>query len=156
MAILAIAILAIQTVSLGWSIIEEDDLNILVYSLHAVFALYTVVIALRAVNKTYSHHAYSIIHLSALTFLATVLLTATAILPSKPMPIISVFRSSSVPLALWYTVYALYAVSMAIAVTTPRGPPLHFPADKIYSQKTVMQITSNYEDNVCGVTGTLS
>ncbi|KAI0331721.1 multidrug resistance-associated ABC transporter [Cubamyces sp. BRFM 1775] len=152
-AVLGVAILAIQAVSLGWSIIEEDELNITVYSLHVAFALYTVVIALRAVNKTYSHHAYSIIHLSALTFLATVLLTATAILPSKPMPRISVFRSSSVPLALWYTVYALYAVSMAIAITTPRGPPLHFPADKIYSQKTVMQITSNYEDNVCGVTG---
>ncbi|KAI0631355.1 hypothetical protein C8Q77DRAFT_202931 [Trametes polyzona] len=149
-AILAI-ILAIQAVSLGWSIAEDDRTNIAVYSLHVAFALYTLVLAARAINQTYSQHSSSIIHLSALTFFATVLLTITALLPSEPLPVVSVFQSSVTPLALWYTVYALYAICMAIIVTTPRGPPLHFPSSKIYSDKTLMQVTSNYEDNVCGM-----
>ncbi|KAI8972894.1 ATP-binding cassette transporter [Trametes punicea] len=152
MAALLAVIVAVQAVCLGWSIVEEDRLNIAVYSLQLVFALYTLVVAVRAVNQTYSHHSRSVVHLSVLTFFATALLTTTAILPSKPMPVISVFGSSTPPLALWYTVYALYAVCMAIVATTPRGPPLHFPSEKIYSEKTLMQVTSHYEDNVCGIT----
>ncbi|KAI0761279.1 multidrug resistance-associated ABC transporter [Trametes elegans] len=147
------AVLAIQTVCLGWSIAEDDRQNIAVYSLHIVFALYTLVVAVRGLNKTDSPHEHTVVHLSGLTFFATVLLTATAILPSELIPVISVFRSSAAPLALWYSVYALYALSMAIAVTTPRGPPLHYPPENIYSDKTVKQITADYEDNVCGVTG---
>ncbi|KAI0641508.1 multidrug resistance-associated ABC transporter [Trametes meyenii] len=147
------AVLAIQAVSLGWAMTEEDRLGIIIYSLHVAFALYTLVVAVRAVNHTYSHHAHSIVHLSILTFFATALLTTTAILPSEPMPVVAGLRASGVPLALWYTVYALYTVSMAIAVTVPRGPPLHFPSEKIYSDKTLMQVTSHYQDNVCGVTG---
>ncbi|KAI9068084.1 multidrug resistance-associated ABC transporter [Trametes sanguinea] len=152
MAALMAIILAIQAVSLGWAIIDEDKLNITVYSLQVVFALYTLVIAAKAVNQTYSHHSHAIIHLSALLFLAATLLTTTAILPSRPMPAVSILGYDSAPLALWYTAYALYIVCMAVAVTTPRGPPLHFPSEKIYSDKTLMQVTSHYEDNVCGVT----
>ncbi|KAI0676238.1 multidrug resistance-associated ABC transporter [Trametes maxima] len=146
------AVVAIQAVSLGWAITEDGRLGVTVYSLHIAFALYTLAVAVRAVSHTYSHHAHSVIHLSILTFCATALLTATAILPSEPLPVVAGVRASGVPLALWYTVYALYATSMAIAVTVPRGPPLHFPSEKIYSDKTLMQVTSRYEDNVCGVT----
>ncbi|CDO71111.1 hypothetical protein BN946_scf184844.g115 [Trametes cinnabarina] len=152
MTALLAAVLAIEAVSLGWSIIDEDNLNITVYVLKLAFALYTLIIAVRAVNQTDSRHSHAIIHLSALTFLATVLLTTTAILPSKPLPVISILRYGTAPLALWYAVYALYAICMAIAVTTPRGPPLHFPSERIYSEKTLMQVTSHYDDNVCGVT----
>ncbi|OSD05140.1 multidrug resistance-associated ABC transporter [Trametes coccinea BRFM310] len=151
MATLLAITLAIQTVSLGWAIMDEDKLNIAVYSLQVAFALYTLVIATFAVNQTYLHHAHAIIHLSALTFLAAILLTTTAILPSKPMPVFSILGYDSAPLALWYTAYALYVICMAVAVTTPRGPPLHFPSEKIYSDKTLMQVTSHYDDNVCGV-----
>ncbi|KAI0355834.1 multidrug resistance-associated ABC transporter [Trametes cingulata] len=152
MAFSLLAITAIQTICLGWSIAEEDTLNASIYALHMVFALYLLVIAARAVNQTYSEHSHAVIHLSALSFFAAILLTTTAILPEKPMPVISVFRGSTTPLALWYAVHALYVLCTAIAVTTPRGPPLHFPSEKIYSEKTLMQVTSNYEDNVCGVT----
>ncbi|OJT13873.1 ATP-dependent bile acid permease, partial [Trametes pubescens] len=152
MSVLLGVVLAIQAVGLGWSIAEDDRQNIAVYALQIAYALYTLIISVRAVNQTYSKHAQSIIHLSALNFFATVLLGITAILPAKPLPVISVFTESTAPWALWYAVSALYAVCTAIAATTPRGPPLHFPSSKIYSDKTLMQITSNYEDNVCGIT----
>ncbi|OJT05133.1 ABC transporter ATP-binding protein/permease VMR1, partial [Trametes pubescens] len=152
MSVLLGAVLAIQAVGLGWSIAANDRQNITVYALQIAYALYTLILAVRAVNQTYSKHAHSIIHLSALNFFATVLLGVTAILPAKPLPVVSVFTESTAPWALWYAVSALYAVCTAIAATTPRGPPLHFPTSKLYSDKTLMQITSTYEDNVCGMT----
>lgn len=152
MSVLLGVVLAIQAVGLGWSIAEDDRQNIAVYALQIAYALYTLILSVRAVNQTHSKHAHSIIHLSALNFFATVLLGITAILPAKPLPVISVTSESTAPWGLWYAVSALYAVCTAIAATTPRGPPLHFPSSKIYSDKTLMQITSTYEDNVCGIT----
>ncbi|EIW54849.1 ATP-binding cassette transporter [Trametes versicolor FP-101664 SS1] len=152
MSVLLGVVLAIQAVGLGWSIAEDERRNIAVYALQIAYALYTLILAVSAVNQKYSKHAHSTIHLSALTFFATVLLGITAILPANPLPIVSVASESATLWALWYAVSALYAVCTAIAVTTPRGPPLHFPSSKIYSDKTLMQITSTYEDNVCGMT----
>ena len=156
MAVILAAILVVQSVCLGWSITEDDKQNIAVYSLHVAFALYTLLVAGRAINQTYTSHARSIVHLCVLVFVATSLLTATAILPSTPFPgpITSIFQGSGAPLALWYAVLALYAVCLVIAATTPRGPRLHYPSEQIYSEKTLMQITSKYDDNVCGIVGT--
>ncbi|KAI0717016.1 multidrug resistance-associated ABC transporter [Earliella scabrosa] len=155
MAVILAAILVVQSVCLGWSITEDDKQNIAVYSLHVAFALYTLLVAGRAINQTYTSHARSIVHLCVLVFVATSLLTATAILPSTPFPgpITSIFQRSGAPLALWYAVLALYAVCLVIAATTPRGPRLHYPSEQIYSEKTLMQITSKYDDNVCGIVG---
>ncbi|TFK92526.1 multidrug resistance-associated ABC transporter [Polyporus arcularius HHB13444] len=148
-------ILIIQTICLGWSITEDDRHNIAVYSLHVAFALYTLVLSGLSINQTYAAHTKSIIHLCVLTFAATILLGTTAILPSTPFPGTgtSILSISGAPSALWYTVIALYAVCLCIVVTTPRGPRLHFPTENIYSEKTLMQITSKYDDNVCGITG---
>ncbi len=148
-------ILIIQTICLGWSITEDDRHNTAVYSLHVAFALYTLVLSGLSINQTYAAHTKSIIHLCVLTSAATILLGTTAILPSTPFPGTgtSILSISGAPSALWYTVIALYAVCLCIVVTTPRGPRLHFPTENIYSEKTLMQITSKYEDNVCGITG---
>ena len=151
--VLFAVILVIQAVGFGWSIIEADAQNVVVYALQSIYAVYVLAVSAAAINETYSAHARAMVHLSALTFAAVLLLGATAILPSKPLPSVSVFRASSAPLGLWYAVLGLYAICMAISATTPRGPALHFPSEQIYSDKTLMQITSRYEDNVCGVTG---
>ncbi|RPD54947.1 multidrug resistance-associated ABC transporter [Lentinus tigrinus ALCF2SS1-7] len=154
-SILLAAILVIQSVCLGWAITEDDRLNIAVYSLHIAFALYTLVLSALSINQTYSAHSQSIIHLCGLTFVATFLLGTTAILPSTPFPGTgtSILSIAGAPLTLWYTAVAMYAVCFLIVVTCPRGPCLHFPSESIYSEKTLMQITSKYEDNVCGITG---
>ncbi|KAI0754233.1 multidrug resistance-associated ABC transporter [Daedaleopsis nitida] len=155
MSVFLAAILVIQSVCLGWSTVEDDKQNIAVYSLQVAFALYTHVVAARAITQTYSAHSRSIVHLSALTFVATVLLTTIAIIPNSPFPgpVTSIYESSTAPFALRYSVVVLYAVTLVIAATTPRGPPLHFPTEQIYSEKTLMQTTSKYDDNVCGITG---
>ena len=150
-------ILVIQCVCLGWSITEGDEQNIVVYALQTTFALYTLSMSTAAINQTYSKHSLAMVHLSALTFAAVMLLATTAILPEHPLPVASIFRhESGAPLGMWYATLALYAMCLFLAATTPRGPPLHFPSEQIYSDKTLMQITSRYEDNVCGVTGVSS
>ena len=149
-------ILVIQCVGLGWSVSEGDKENVVVYALYVAFALYTLSLSGASINQTYSRHSNALVHLSGLTFVAVLLLGTTAILPSKPPPAVSIFRhESGAPHGLWYATLALYAVCLFMAATTPRGPPLHFPSAEIYSDKTLMQITSKYEDNVCGITGTL-
>ncbi|KAH9916981.1 multidrug resistance-associated ABC transporter [Epithele typhae] len=146
--------LVVQTVCLGWSIAESDRASILVYALQTAFALYALSLAGLSINQTYGEHARSTVHLSILTFFATIPPGVTAILPSTPLPSTSAWmHETGLPLGLWYAVFVIYAVCLVLVVTTPRGPPLHFPSDAIYSDKVLMQITSKYEDNVCGITG---
>ncbi|KAH8087167.1 multidrug resistance-associated ABC transporter [Cristinia sonorae] len=150
-------ILVLQAISIGWAIIEEETSRIIVQSLYAAFALYLLLITAFAVNKEYSAHSLAIIHLSALTFIATSLLGTVSLIPSNPMPVtkaVVLFTVTvSIPTALWHASTGLYLVSVFIAATTPCGPALHYPSERIYSEKTLMKVTSKYEDNVCGVTG---
>ena len=161
------AILALQSVSLGLSITDAVRTDIAVYALHTAFALYLLVLAGRSVNAAYGAHERAVVHLSALTWLAVMLLGTTAILPSTPFPLApsSLVRSAievgagvkgGAPLGVWYAVLGLYVGAFVLVVTTPRGPKLHFPSEAIYADKTLMQITSKYEDNVDGITGVCS
>ncbi|PIL23137.1 ATP-binding cassette transporter [Ganoderma sinense ZZ0214-1] len=155
------AILVLQSVSLGFAIIASVGGDIPVCALHTAFALYLLIMAGSAVNKTYSAHERAVIHLSALTWFAATLLGTTAILPSTPFPLVPAPAPSSLgaagkegaPLGLWYAVLGLYCAALVLVITTPRGPKLHFPSEAIYADRTLMQITSKYEDNVDGVTG---
>jgi len=49
--------------------------------------------------------------------------------------------------------FAIYVVFLVIALTRPLGPKLHFPSERIYSEKTVMAIMNKDEENVCGLVG---
>ena len=147
------AIIIVQGVSLGWAAIEEERTNIAVHSLHVAFALYALIVAGRSVSQVDSEHAASMVHLSALTFIASALLFTTAILPSTRLVDISVYEPSTVPLGLFYSTFALYLGSLALAATTPCGPPLHFAPADIYSPKILEKISTRYEDNVCGIVG---
>ena len=149
---LLLAILAVETVSLAWSAVEGDRAGVALYSIRVALALYLSLVSAFSVKKEYSPHWRSVVHISALTFLASLLLGTLAILPSRPMPVSSttIEPSSVVPNGLFYAVTLLYIVACAVAVTIPRAPPLHFPSERIYSEKTLMAVTSKYEDNVCG------
>ncbi|EMD35632.1 hypothetical protein CERSUDRAFT_85569 [Gelatoporia subvermispora B] len=153
LSVLLAAILVLQSVGLGWFILDDDRVNTITYALHTAYALYALVIAVYSIPLRDSEHATAVVHLFSLTFLASALLFTTAILPSTPIPIAPLYKTSSVPSSLFYAAVVLYIITLAIAISTPRGPKLHYPSDCIYSEKTLMQVTSKYEDNVCGVTG---
>ncbi|EMD35635.1 hypothetical protein CERSUDRAFT_85574 [Gelatoporia subvermispora B] len=152
-SVLLAAIAAIQSVGLGWSILDDHGANTIAYALLTAYTLYTLVIAVCSIPLRDSAHATAVVNLFTLVFLASAFLITTAILPSTPFPIAQLYKSSSVPNSLSYAALVLYVVALAIAISTPRGPKLHFPAECIYSGKTLSQATSKYEDNVCGVTG---
>ncbi|KAF8879657.1 ATP-binding cassette transporter [Gymnopilus junonius] len=150
-SLLALAVV-LNAVPLGWSIAHEDKHDIIVYSLHIGFALYTFIIAARSVSQnTVEYHSESTIHLAALLTIAFGLLGISTILPSSPSPIAAVFAGVDVLSASWYALIAIYFVTSVVSITTPLGPPLHYPPENIYSEKTVQSITNKDEENVCGI-----
>jgi hypothetical protein len=147
----AVVILALQTVSLAWSATDLDKRSVGIFAVHTLVALYTLIMsAISVPQSVVLPHTYSVIHMSIVTFMASFLLGATAILPST----YHITSSLDDPLQkLWYTVLGLYLLSFMIVSTTPLGPALHFPVSQIYDEKTVSQVTNNVADNVCGVVG---
>lgn len=158
-AILVIAfvvIVAIQAISLGYVVYFSSSTTTATYLLHLLFAIYLSVLAVQSVGKnTVYSHTRNIIHLSALTTLAFVLLGSTALFPHDRTSISAPAEDSQPYLlqVVWYLVLGLYTLSTAVAITTPLGPALHFPASRIYSEKTVAAVTNHAVDNVSGVTG---
>jgi len=145
----------ISTVSLGWSIANNDHIDTTIYILHLSFALYVFLISARSVLQvTTNDHSNSIIHLTALLTVAFLLLGSVAILPNNPPPVTSFIDDDDpVLLSMWYALIGVYIVGCILAYSTPLGPPLHFPPSYIYSEKTVKSITNMDERNVCGTTG---
>lgn len=142
-----IALLAIvQTVAYGWTMIADDSVrDIAAVTVQTVFTLYVLVLSVISIGYTdVSRHGRFIVHISALSTAAFVLLSAISILPlqdtlEKPQRI------------LWYITLALWFIAFWLVTHTKRGPALHFPSSQIYSQKTIAGTTSFAEDNVCGV-----
>ena len=144
--------MVISTVSLGWSIANNDRDNMKIYSLHLFFAVYVFVVSARSVLQVATDHSSSILHLTALLTGAFSLLGLAAILP-EPRPVAMSIDDESVHLGLWYALLGIYAVGCILAYSTPLGPPLHYPPSDIYSEKTMKSITNTDEHNVCGTTG---
>jgi hypothetical protein len=142
----------ISTLSLGWSIVNNDHDDMKIYSLHLIFAVYVFVISARSVLKVRKDdHSDSILHLTALLTGAFSLLGLAAILPDPPP--IAVSTDDEFVLGLWYTLLGIYTVACILAYSTPLGPPLHYPPSDIYSEKTTKSITNMDEHNVCGTIG---
>ncbi|KAG6885741.1 hypothetical protein C0993_010568 [Termitomyces sp. T159_Od127] len=90
---LLIIILALDTISLGWSFVNDESTEIVINSIRTLFSLYLVTLA-----------AFSV----------------------------SIVQAGKIP---------------------PRGPRLYYPADKIYSEKTLQAAVNHEEENVSGVVG---
>ena len=146
---------AMSAVSLGWSIANNDYVDIQIYSLHLSFALYLCVISTRSVfQATRDDHLHSIVHITVLLTVAFSLLGSAAILPDSPPPVTASIDDDLVLRSLWFTLLGIYGLGCIIVYTTRLGPPLHFPPSDLYSEKTIKSITNMDEQNVCGTTGT--
>lgn len=146
-----IAILILQTVSLGWSVTTLGVRDTIVPALNSFTALYLIFITLSTLNDDIPDvHFTQVVHIGAITTIAALVFGSIAILPSSEITI-SGQPEGGVSWALYYALVGLYAVACAISLNIPRGPPMHFPPEQIYSEKTVASITSRYRDNVCGI-----
>lgn len=147
--------LVLQALALGWTfVVDEEGYNKYAYVLHTIYAFYVTILAGRAVyQNTVDTHATYIIHLASLTFVPTILLFVVAIFPSsRPF---SVNLAQDIPFIVWlsYAALLLYFIATYIICTIPMGPPLHFPPEAIYSEKTVKSATNTDRNNVCGIVG---
>ena len=151
-----VVVVSLQTVSLGYAALFLSPTTTATYLLHVLFAIYLSILAVQSVGKNMiGSHFRNVIHLSVLTTLTFALLGFTALFP-RDAASISAPAVDSRPhflQAIWYVVLVLYGLSTVVAVTTPLGPPLHFPVSRIYSEKTVAAITNQAADNVSGATG---
>ena len=154
-AVLAV-ILILKTVSLGWSVVEEDVTVIASYALLVFFSGYTVVLSARSVQQNTTHsHGETITHIAVLTLLAAVLFTFSTMLPSAAPPVISMLYAQASALNwVWVAITILYLLATIIAFIMPMGPPMHYPVDAIYFKKTVSTRTNVDQENVAGVIGT--
>jgi hypothetical protein len=154
--LLASLLLAIVTildaVSLGWSVANEQITEIGIYAINVAFAIYLLTLAIRSINQNNApRHSESVLHLTTITTLATVFLGTIAILPSAPPN-----TTAEIAPTLWYIWHVklcLYAIVCVMMYMTPQGPRLHFPPERIFSEKTILAITNTDEENVCGITG---
>lgn len=152
LVIIFVAIVLLQTVSLGYVASFSSSTVTATYLLHVLFAIYILTLAVQSVGKnTIYSHTRNIIHLSVLTTVPFVLLGFTALFPRDVTSILA--PAEDFQQVIWYVVLGLYALSTVVSITTPLGPPLHFPVSRIYSEKIVAAVTNQAVDNVSGATG---
>lgn len=156
MSLLLVVISVISTVLLGWSVAFDDTLEIEICAFHVGFALYILGLVWCSVeHNTPSFHSRSILHLTALTSLASVLLISIAILP-EALPIGPLAVLETIPvLWLWHARLGFYIILCIMAITTRLGPPLRYSLEQIYTEKVRDAGTNTSEDNVSGYVGML-
>ncbi|KAI5122627.1 hypothetical protein M0805_008716 [Coniferiporia weirii] len=147
LALDAAVLVITQTVAFGWTIAADDSANdIAAAAVNTAFALYILVLSVIAIGRSDKFwHGRFTVHLASLTTMALLTLVGISVLPSHvawalPQRIV------------WYTSLALWVAAFWLSSRMKRGPKLHFPKDRIYSEKTLAGITSFSEDNVCGIT----
>ncbi|KIY69721.1 multidrug resistance-associated ABC transporter [Cylindrobasidium torrendii FP15055 ss-10] len=150
LSIILSANLILESVRLGWVIIEEDE--IVTHVIRAAFALYVLLVAINSVSQvSVHHHDRSITHLALLNGAATLILLVASIVPTSPMPVISSVAGNL--LGIHVAVLIFYLTSTLLAMTTPTGPVLHFDAEDMYMPKDVAAMTNMDYANVSGATG---
>ena len=152
--LLLVVILAIDAILLGWSIVNDGTKETGTQAIHIGFCLYVLGLAFRSVDRnTSSFHWESVLHLTTLTSIASILMSAIAILPDAPPTTTS---RETIPFLwyLWRARLALYICLCVILLTTRQGPPLKYPLDRVYAEKTRLAGTNTAEENVSGSVGT--
>jgi hypothetical protein len=153
MSIFLVFVVCIDAASLGWSITSRDPRFIATNALWTVFSVYLLILTVLSVRQLdVVKHTHSICHIAALSTAAALLFFIAAILPDARPPVVT-SASEQVPSGLWFAALVLYALVCSISVTTPLGPKLHLPSERIYSEKVIMAITNKDEENVCGSVG---
>ncbi|KAF9460036.1 multidrug resistance-associated ABC transporter [Collybia nuda] len=114
----------------------EDAKFVIAQGLYSSSSLYIALVAAVSFNQEGLIHSRAIIHLSVLTVLPIFLTISVFVATARG---ITPEWQYSTPLlvASKYLVFGLQTSGCLIAITTPRGPPLYFPQNTIYTSNTV-------------------
>ncbi|KAF8888648.1 hypothetical protein BD779DRAFT_455287 [Infundibulicybe gibba] len=148
--LLLFATVSINTILFGLSLAVGGTLcDLSIYGIHTGVSIYFLVLAIRSIpQKEIGKHSESVLHLAVLSTSAAFLLGSAAILPDTPPPIVASTEPSSPIYALWLARLILYMAVCSVTMTTARGPPLWFPPERIYSEKTMSTATNADRENV--------
>lgn len=141
----------VSGIALSWSTASNESKEMAVRAIYLTFSIYILSISVCSTSQSDArHHSESILHLTTLTTIATVLSAIISILPSNLPPSSA---SNDAFLWLWFAQLVTYALVCLITFTTPLGPPMHYPSERIYSEDIVRAITNRDEENVSGAVG---
>ncbi|KZV66005.1 ATP-binding cassette transporter [Peniophora sp. CONT] len=152
------AIVGLQTASLALSAGLALRNEIVTYSLHVFIALYALALALVSIRQN-EQRAHTVVtaHLAILNVIVFFALFVVAILPDTTLHTqlyVIYMRNSPKALDILRAVdVVLYLVAAVLTMSMPLGPQLHYPVERIYSEKTVASITNQDINNVSGSTG---
>ncbi|PFH48697.1 hypothetical protein AMATHDRAFT_5550 [Amanita thiersii Skay4041] len=153
-SLIVASIVILSTISFGFAVANEERVDAATYVVHVIYSTYFLFLSVRSVKQVHvDGHSESILHMTALSVVATVALGVAAAIPRTSNPVTSSVADEPAVRAIWYGALILYAIACAIVITTPLGPPLHYPPENIYSEKTVSAITNQDYENVCGIVG---
>ncbi|EJC98304.1 multidrug resistance-associated ABC transporter [Fomitiporia mediterranea MF3/22] len=140
------ALVIVQTVALGWTVIADENVrDVASTALYTAFSLYMLVLSVISISHSERYwHGRFTVHLAALSTTAVVFLVAVSILPSR----VQWEKSRQIT---WFISLALWILAFWLSTRMKRGPDLHFPSERIYSEKTLAGTTTYVEDNVCGI-----
>lgn len=150
-------IVGLSTVCLGYAFANAERDFAVIYLAYVGFATYLLLICgLSLTQSSTDSHRRSILHIIVLSTIAATAMAVSAIIPRTALPVASSVNEEPLVQVMWYIVLVLLILADIVALTTRLGPPLHYPPEKIYSEKTVLGITNPDLENVCGMVGTLS
>ena len=141
----------VSGIALGSLTANDEPKEIIVRAVYLAFSIYILSISVRSTSQSDArHHSESILHLTTLTTIATLLSVIVSILPSNSAP---VSASIDTVLWLWFAQLSTYALVCLITFTTPLGPPMHYPSERIYSEDIVPAIINREKENVSRAIG---
>ena len=149
-------VVSAQAVQFGYiasSNIEDRAAPLASDILRLITYIYTLLFAVMSVEQDdVERHWASIIHVSVLTSAAVFLLSLSAVIPTSSaiLPVLSTSTESFTSIVHWI-LWALLLAACIIAINAPRGPPLHFPASRLYSPKMLESSAPLANNNVCSV-----
>lgn len=149
LALVASVLVTLQVISLGWVVASGgSSTTIASNALQVAYALYNLLLAVIAIGHSEVHaHGRFVVHLAVLNTLALLLNFVSIIAPSR-----STFQSKSEK-GFWYASLAFWFIGFWLSARMKRGPPLQYPSERIYNEKTLSGVSTKVEDNVCGIVG---
>lgn len=147
-------VVVLSAICLGYALANSERNGSVIHAIHASFSAYLLVLSVRSLGQRSAQgHSESILHITTMSTMAVIALASSAIIPRTKPPATSSVAEEPYIQAIWYAIMSLYGVAAVVAFTTPLGQPLHYPPERIYSEKTVMAITNPDPENVCGIVG---
>ena len=142
-----------HAIGLGWAVASGNG-YIAASILHLITSVYLLTLCGTNLSaNTISTSWPTVIHISALTAISS-LLQATSLLLPNERPSVSSPEGESSGTRFWFISCVLTTLAMILAWTTPRGPARYFPPERVFTLKSLANVSSSARNNVSAAVST--